>query len=93
MSARDFESFLTRIYMDSRARTAFKADPRGEALRAGLSQEECTSLEKMDWIGLEMAARSFAQKRRSRIVPNRPWTFFRRARQFVSAIWQWLRFH
>ncbi len=63
MSARAFEAFLTHIYMDAGARARFKANPRAEAWRAGLSDEECTALENTDWVGLEMAARSFARKR------------------------------
>ena len=62
-SARDFEAFLTHIYMDAGARAGFKANQRAEARRAGLSDEECTALENTDWVGLEMAARSFARKR------------------------------
>ena len=64
MSARKFESFLTRIYVDAGARARFKQNPRAEAQRAGLSEAECTALEKADFVGLEMAARSFAYKRR-----------------------------
>jgi len=64
MSARAFEAFLTRIYVDAAARARFKANPRAEARRAGLSYEECAALEDTDWVGLEMAARSFARKRR-----------------------------
>jgi hypothetical protein len=49
--------------MDAGARAGFKANQRAEARRAGLSDEECTTLENTDWVGLEMAARSFARKR------------------------------
>lgn len=63
MSARAFEAFLTRIYVDAAARARFKANPRAETRRAGLSDEECTALENADWVGLEMAARGFARKR------------------------------
>jgi len=63
MSAREFEAFLTRIYVDAGARARFKANPGAEARRAGLSDEECAALENADWVGLEMAARSFARKR------------------------------
>ncbi len=63
MSARAFEAFLTRIYVDAGARTRFAANPRDETRRAGLSDEECAALENIDWVGLEMAARSFARKR------------------------------
>jgi hypothetical protein len=63
MSARAFEAYLTRIYVDAGARARFKANPRAEALRAGLSDQECSALENTDWVGLEMAARSLAHKR------------------------------
>lgn len=62
MSARAFETFLARVYMDAAARVRFKANPREEARSAGLSDEECAALENTDWVGLEMAARSFAHK-------------------------------
>lgn len=93
MSARELEIFLTRIYVDLSARAAFKANPRGEALRAGLSEEECSAVENMDWVGLEMAARSFAQKRRAKLARNRQWTFHRRVRQFVQTLWLWFYFN
>lgn len=63
MSARAFEAFLTRVYTDVGARARFKANPREEARRAGLTDAECAALEKIDWVGLEMAAKSFANKR------------------------------
>ena len=63
MSARELEAFLTRIYVDASARKAFQENPRREALRAGLSQEQCLALEHMDWAGLELAAASYAHKR------------------------------
>jgi len=63
MSAREFETFLTRIYVDAGARARFRENPRAEAQRAGLSDEECAALENADFVGLEMAARSFARKR------------------------------
>ena len=77
MSARAFEAFLTRVYADVGARARFKANPREEARRAGLTDEECAELEKIDWVGLEMAAKSFANKRqmkrqqRSHFSPTR----------------------
>jgi len=56
--------------VDAAARARFKENPRVEARRAGLSEEECTALENTDWVGLEMAARSFARKRRSKLKLN-----------------------
>src|SRR5712692_4371475 len=57
------EQFLARIYVDREARARFLADPRAEAARAGLPEDQCRALEGIDRVGLEMAARSFARKR------------------------------
>jgi len=91
VSAREFEAFLARIYLDASARAAFKANPQGEALRAGLSKEECAALREMDWVSLEMAARSFANKRRSKPLRSRPRTFISRARQVATVLWHRIR--
>jgi len=64
MSAQLLEAFLARLYTDARLRERFRADPRGEAARAGLHPEQCRSLEQIDWPGLEAAAASFEKKRR-----------------------------
>lgn len=93
MSARDFEAFLARIYVDPFKRAAFKANPRSEALRAGLSEEECSAVEKIDWVGLEMVAGSFAKKRQSKLERRHPKTFFRRVRQFVLNLRRLLHFN
>jgi hypothetical protein len=66
MSATQLEAFLARLYVDAGARANFKANPRAESKKAGLSDEQCTALVSIDWIGLEMAARSFAKKRLSK---------------------------
>ena len=63
MSAREFEAFLTQIYVDASARARFKANPRAEGRRAGLSEEECSGLENTNWADLELAAGSYAHKR------------------------------
>jgi hypothetical protein len=65
MSAADIEAFLARVYVDPAVRSRFRAHPYAEAKSAGLSEEESHSLEHTDWVGLEMAARSFARKRSS----------------------------
>ena len=86
MSARAFEAFLTRIYVDAGARARFKANPRAEARRAGLSDEECTALEKADMAGLEMAARSFARKRelKGKALPRN--SFMKTMRNLFAAL-------
>jgi hypothetical protein len=66
MSAQKFEAFLAKLYVDNQARSRFLADPRREVLRAGLTEDDCAALEKIDLAGLELAAQSFARKRASR---------------------------
>ena len=63
MSAAQLEAFLARIYVDAKARSAFLSDPLGEAARAGLNADEAQSLEKIDFVGLRLASRSFEKKR------------------------------
>jgi uncharacterized protein (UPF0276 family) len=59
----EFETFLARLYTDAQLRRRFLADPRGEAERHHLTDEERTALERIDRVGLEMSAQSFAHKR------------------------------
>ena len=66
MSSPAFEAFLARIYTDDAARSAFLADPRGEAERAGLSGGEVEALERIDREGLRLAAESFRAKRETK---------------------------
>jgi hypothetical protein len=87
MSARAFEAFLTRIYVDAGARERFKANPRTEARRAGLSDEECAALENTDWVGLEMAARSFASKRELKLKKKQHlYWYWARLRHFLTLL-------
>ena len=60
------EELLARVYTDPRARQEFRADPLGEGRRAGLDREFLDALGHADWPGLELAAASFARKRRTR---------------------------
>jgi hypothetical protein len=64
------KAFLARLYVDAEARENLKANPRDESKKAGLSDEQCAALENLDWIGLEMAARSFARKRQLKRRPS-----------------------
>ena len=59
----EFETFLARLYTDPPLRARFLAGPREEAERQGLTVEECAALERIDRVGLELSARSFAHKR------------------------------
>ena len=65
-----FEAFLARVYVDPNFRELFLKDPRGEALRAGLTAEQAEALESIDGEGLRLAAMSFARKRRNHGAPG-----------------------
>jgi hypothetical protein len=71
----EFETFLARLYTDAQLRARVLADPRGEAERAQLTVEECAALERIDRVGLEMSARSFAHKRalKAKVSRARSW--------------------
>ena len=71
MNAEKLEILLAKLYVDEQARSRFLADPRCEALNAGLKEDDCPALENIDFVGLELAADSFARKRASRL-PTRP---------------------
>jgi hypothetical protein len=66
MSTPRFEAFLARIYVEAETRARFLADPRGEAARAGLTEQEIAALEQIDRVGLELASQSLERKRRHR---------------------------
>ena len=63
MSESRLEDFLARIYVDQTAREKFLADPRGQALRAGLAPHEIEQLVNIDRDGLELFAHSLEHKR------------------------------
>jgi hypothetical protein len=75
-----FEAFLARLYTEPDARKRFLADPGSEAARAGLSEEEISAVERIDRVGLELAATSFAHKRRRRS----------QRRRSIVRLWNWL---
>jgi hypothetical protein len=64
VSSPKVEAFLARIYVKTRDRQAFLADPVGEARRAGLTPAEAAALAAVDREGLALAAKSFGAKRR-----------------------------
>ena len=57
------ETFLARIYVDENARAKFLADPRGEAMKAGLTAQQIEDLVKIDRDGLELFAHSLERKK------------------------------
>jgi uncharacterized protein len=59
-----FERRLARLYTDRSARELFLRDPAGEGDRSGLDGRDHEALARIDRPGLELAAASFARKRR-----------------------------
>ena len=91
MSAREFEAFLARIYVDPNVRARFQANPRSEAEKDGLSHDEYISLEKTDWVGLEIASRSFARKRQVKRQERWRNPLKNTLRKFFGAFSAWFR--
>jgi uncharacterized protein (UPF0276 family) len=60
-----FEQVLTRLYTDRGARERFLRNPEGEAAAFELDSKDRAALVGIDRSGLELAAASFARKRRS----------------------------
>jgi len=77
MSAERLEAFLALLYVDEQSRQRFLSDPRGEAANAGLNEQDCTALENIDLVGLELAADSFAKKRACQAPRKSPLPFSR----------------
>jgi hypothetical protein len=71
MSASRFEAFLAKIYVDESARTKFLADPRGEAMKAGLTMQEVEDVAKIDRVGLDLLVKSLERKRQRRFSKHR----------------------
>ena len=65
MTTPRFERFLASLYTDEDLRERFLADPHACAHAAGLAPQEIEALANIDTTGLELAARSYAGKRRS----------------------------
>lgn len=63
MSAAALESFLARLYTDTRLRRAFLARPEATARESGLDETTVGALAAIDREGLELAAASFEGKR------------------------------
>ncbi|MGA2811516.1 MAG: hypothetical protein ABSG16_08970 [Candidatus Acidiferrum sp.] len=84
MSSTALEAFLALLYVDGEARARFRVNPRREAERAGLTDEESAAVMKIDLIELEMTARSFAAKRKSKAKQRRRLSFMSRVRTFLA---------
>ena len=68
MSASRFEAFLAKLYVDESARAKFLSDPRGEAMKAGLTAQEIEAVARIDRVGLNLLTKSLERKRRRRFI-------------------------
>jgi hypothetical protein len=66
MSASRFEALLAKLYVDETARAKFLADPRGEAMKAGLTPYEVEAVARIDRVGLDLLTTSLERKRHGR---------------------------
>jgi len=93
MSAKQFEAFLARLYVDAGSRARFRSNPLAEAKNAGLSNAESKALENIDWVGLEMASQSFANKRELRRPRSRFSSLTERLLRLISFLSDRVRRH
>ena len=66
MSAQAVETLLARLYSDAEYRRVFLQAPEQTALAAGLDAAETEAIMRIDRVGLELAAESYARKREGR---------------------------
>jgi hypothetical protein len=63
-SAQNWESLLARLFVDEPLRARFKQDPTLVGREFGLDESALASLADADWVGLDLAARSYSHKRK-----------------------------
>jgi hypothetical protein len=71
-SAQACEDLLARLFADAEFRARFKENPQAIGRELGVDEAALATLEHTDWIGLDLAARSYSHKRE---------TYTRRKRQ------------
>jgi hypothetical protein len=72
------EDLLARLFTDAQLRARFQADPQGVGREFGLDDAASATLERADWVGLELAARSYSHKRATYAGRKRRWWPFSR---------------
>ena len=60
---RAIETLLARLFTDSEFRDRFRRDPQAVGRAFGLDDAAIASFKDADWVGLDLAARSYARKR------------------------------
>jgi len=74
-SAQACEDLLARLFTDAEFRARFGQDPRGVGRELGIDEAAVAALAQSDWVGLELAARSYTHKRETRAGRKRRWPF------------------
>lgn len=67
------EDLLARLFVDAAFRARFRRDPQEAGRELGLDDAALASLGRTDWEGLELAARSYSQKRKARTGREQRW--------------------
>jgi hypothetical protein len=62
-AAQACEDLLAQLLSDAALRSRFKANPQGVGREFGLDAAALAALDRIDWVGLELAARSYEHKR------------------------------
>jgi hypothetical protein len=75
-SAQACEDLLARLFTDAEYRVRFREDPQGVGRECGLDDTAMAALATTDWVGLELASRSYAHKREGRTNRKRRWWSF-----------------
>ena len=70
------EDLLARLFTDADFRARFRRDPQVIGRELGLDAAALAMLERTDWVGLELAARSYAHKRETHAGRKRRWWQF-----------------
>ena len=72
-SAQACEELLARLLTDAEFRVRFREDPQGIGRELGLDEAALATLAQTDWVGLKLAARSYAHKRETYAGRKRRW--------------------
>jgi hypothetical protein len=77
-SAQACEELLARLFTDAEFRARFRQDSQGVGRELGIDEAALASLGQTDWVGLELAARSYSHKRETHAGRKSRWWNFTR---------------
>jgi len=75
-SAQACEDLLARVFTDAEFRARFRRDPQAIGRELGLDDAALAMLARADWVGLDLAARSYSHKRESYAARKRRWWLY-----------------